>query len=42
MTFVNHEMDVLEKLLVEEGKKNEVKYYLIQVAIKYRNTYLTK
>ena len=34
-------MDVLQKILLEEGKYNDLNYYFMQITLQYKNTYLT-
>ena len=34
-------MDALQEILIEEGEYSDLKYYLMQTALKYKNTYLT-
>ena len=34
-------MDVLQKILLEEGEYSDLNYYFMQTALKYKNTYLT-
>ena len=33
-------MDTLQKILIEEGNYNDVNYFFMQTALKYKNTYL--
>ena len=34
-------MDVLKKILIEENEFNDVNYYYIQLALEYKNKYLS-